>query len=107
MKICFVHGPWDGVEVEADYFPERIGFRKQQVAIEDVQGLEMTMSSSKGEDHQYLLKDRRLKEGVQLKVGENLEREPKEGEDICDLVNDDLIVMVYEYAPGKKLWWEE
>jgi hypothetical protein len=107
MMIRFVRGPWDGVQFETEYFPSQIGFRDLQVAFGDIHGLEMTMDTRKRLHHQYLLKDRKLKEGVKLIVGENLECEPGEGQDICDLVDENLVVMIYEYAPGEWIWWEQ
>ena len=107
MRMRFVGGPWDGVEFDATYCPDQIGMRDLDIDSERCED-DMTevFRMSKREHHQYLLEAPRLKEGVKLKVGENLEREPEEGEDPLDLVEEELIVMVYRYAPGQRVWWE-
>ncbi len=109
MLVRFFNGgPWDGIEFEAIYAPQAIGFRDMDVTYEQTDDPTVeVMQSSKRDHHQYLFDHRKLRDGVQLTVGVNLPREPQKGEDPLDLVDESLIVMVYRYAPGEKAWWEE
>ncbi len=56
--------------------------------------------------NQYLFDQPKLLEGVKLEVGVTMKREPKEGESPLDLVQSDLVIWHYRYAPDEKTDWE-
>jgi hypothetical protein len=105
MRLRFTEGgPWDGVEFESDFAPMEIGFR--DTAIGDIDPKKpLVMPMSERNHHRYVICGTTLKEGVKLVVGENLKREPEEGEDILHLVDSDLLVFEYKYSPGLPEWW--
>ena len=112
MRVRFLGGgPWDGVEFDIpnDPLPGAIAFRflRSKMECDPNNPLVTHMSADIRDHHQYFLETRQLREGVTLRVGENLPHEPEQGEDPLDLVDDSLLVYVYKYAPGKKLYWEE
>jgi hypothetical protein len=104
-------GPWDGVEfdIPKEPLPDAIAFRFLSVdmKMDPNDPLVTPMSMDKRDHHQYFLESRQLKAGVTLRVGENLPHEPEQGEDPLDLVDESLLVYIYKYTPGKRLWWEE
>ena len=103
MRIRFNGGPWDGVEFESPVCPDAIGFRHLDVRFEATKKpLVWRMHSARRDHHQYLFDRPKIEEGVQLIVGENLEREPQEGEPLMELVDPKLLVFHYRYAPGEK-----
>lgn len=106
----FNRGPWDGIQFEApiELAPHAFCCRDMHAAFEPTNDPNVeVVHSLKRDHHQYFFDHRKLRDGVQLKVGENLPRDPENGEDPLDLVDEDLIVMAYRYAPGEKVWWEE
>jgi hypothetical protein len=109
MRVRFNGGPWDGVEFEAPFYPDTIGFRHEQVRLDPVKGKPLVFESLTAErnHHQYLFDQPKLSEGVELEVGVNLAREPKEGDNLLDLVDESVIVVHYRYAPTEGPWWED
>jgi hypothetical protein len=108
MRIRFNGGPWDGVEFEAPFCPDAIGFRHTDMRYDPVKGklFAFKVHAAKRNHHQYLFDKPAVLEGVELKVGQNLAREPRDGEDLIELVDDSLVVMHYRYAPTEGPWWE-
>ncbi len=107
MRIRFNGGPWDGVEFDSPICPHAIGFRHLDVRFEKTEKpLVSQMHSARRDHHHYLFDQPKIEEGTQLVVGENLEREPKEGESLLDLVDPKLIVWHYRYAPGEEYEFE-
>jgi hypothetical protein len=109
MRIRLIGGgPWDGVEFDVPELPDEIRFRTLLLEFEsDSKNPNVEhVRSDKREHHQYHLSGRSLKEGITLRVGENLPHEPEEGEDLLDLIDESLVIYSYRYAPGEKVWWD-
>lgn len=109
MRIRFNGGPWDGVEFEAPFCPAAIGFRHTGMRFDPIKGKPFVFKvhAAKRNHHQYRFDKPAVLEGVELKVGVNLAREPREGEDLLELVDDGLILMHYRYAPTEGAWWDQ
>ena len=112
-RAVFKGGPWDGIEVKADYLPGAIGFRDLEVHEKKIpdQRLTYEMATSLREYHQYLLNIEPLANpNAQFRVGIELDDEPEQGQHLSDAVKphlfDTLFHWEYQFDPNGKPWWE-
>jgi len=109
MRVCFNGGPWDGVEFEAPFCPDAIGFRHTDVRGDPIEGkaFAFKMHSAKRNHHQYRFDKFAMREGVEPAVNERT-GEPYEAHDLFDIFGDvTSIEMHYLYAPTEGAWWEQ
>lgn len=104
MKAIFKGGPWDGFEFDAPLLPNQLILRMLCPSQEGPPPKGTIDLGQEHEHHVYSAKGRRVQSGVTLVVGENISRDPEEGEDICDLVDDDALEVLFEHTPNAKTW---
>ena len=112
MQIVFRGGPWDGCEMKTSYLPNQLVLRalkfggNDKPAENDFSFGDIDLSFSENDLNTYTLRGRRIVSGVTLSVGVNMEREPEEGDDICDLVSEEVLEAVYDHTPSVKGWFD-
>lgn len=107
MRIRFNGGPWDGVEFEAPFCPDAIGFRHTDSRGDPIKGKPFTFKirSAERNHHQYRYDKVTMREGAEPVVtdaGRTLD-----AAELLELGDDSLIVMHYRYAPTDGAWWEQ
>jgi hypothetical protein len=107
MRVRFNGGPWDGVEFDAPFCPDAIGFRHTDMRDEPVEGKPFTkkLLAAKRNHHQYLYDKVGMLEGREPPVTDA--GQPLAPVDLLELGDESLIMIHYRYAPTEGPWWEE
>lgn len=82
MKAIFKGGPWDGSNFELPLLPDQILLRTSCPSQKGPLAKGTIDLGQDFEHHVYTAKKRTVQSSINLIVGENLVREPEEGEDI-------------------------
>jgi hypothetical protein len=111
MRVRFNGGPWDGVEFEAPFCPDVIGFRHTDVRGDPIRKegkvFAFMMHSAKRNHHQYRYDKFAMLEGAEPVVNQ-ASGEPFDAQELFDSFGDvSSIVMHYRYAPTEGAWWEQ
>jgi hypothetical protein len=107
MRVRFNGGPWDGVEFDAPFCPDAIGFRHTDTRGDLVKGksLVFRVRSAERNHHQYRFDKVAMLEGVEPPV--NQAGESIDPADLLELGDESGIVLHYRYSPTDGLWWEQ
>jgi hypothetical protein len=105
--VRFNGGPWDGVEFDAPFCPDAIGFRHTDTRGDPVEGnpFKFTIRSAERNHHQYRYEKVALRDGVEPPFGDS--GEPLDATALFELGDESLIVLHYRYAPSEGAWWQQ
>jgi hypothetical protein len=107
MQIRFNGGPWDGVEFEAPFCPDAIGFRHTDTRDDPVEGkpFQFKVRSAERNHHLYLYDKVAMREGAEPVFTDS--GHPLDAADLLERGDESLIVMHYRYTPTEGAWWEQ